>query len=367
VTGSVDRLVGIPDIAVLIKNLMGAAAALVMIRLNALLPARPGSAVMLRRLGYGILAVSVVGMAALFAVVPRDSGPGDFVDEQAHSMVAVGYGCLAQLALAIGAVAWLGLFSDSWRSADPIPRRTGLGLLKAGAAVGLVYIVNRMTFLLTHGAGISVIEGPAYVIVSRTLFAVMMLLLAAGSGIPILRQSWRGATRYAALNLLRPLWRALYRYVPDVVLGKPSDLLADMLALREVDRRLYRRVIEIRDAQWLLRARVPGPVVAQAMEVALDRGLRGERAQRAAEAYVLRAALTVDPRTLAPTVADEDSVVGAALAEDPLAEDPLSGDALATGDGDLDSEARALLVIAWYFWAGPPRREPFVRVPTRSG
>ncbi|MFD0575347.1 DUF6545 domain-containing protein [Dactylosporangium darangshiense] len=38
--------------------------------------------------------------------------------------------------------------------------------------------------------------------------------------------------------------------VPHVVLGDPPGRLTDVLALRSVDLRLYRRIIEIRDAQW---------------------------------------------------------------------------------------------------------------------
>jgi hypothetical protein len=48
------------------------------------------------------------------------------------------------------------------------------------------------------------------------------------------------------------------------VLGDPPSRLADLLTVRGVDLRLYRRIIEIRDAQWELGLAAPASAAASA-------------------------------------------------------------------------------------------------------
>jgi hypothetical protein len=60
---------------------------------------------------------------------------------------------------------------------------------------------------------------------------------------------WLGDLR--ALHRLYPLWKAAWRVAPEVVLVPPRPLVVEMLDVRDVRFRLYRRQIEIRDAALL--------------------------------------------------------------------------------------------------------------------
>jgi len=102
-------------------------------------------------------------------------------------------------------------------------------------------------------------------------------------GNPVRQRVWR-ATRH-----LTPLWRRVVAEVPQVRL---SDV--DVGALTSVERaqyRLYRRVLEIRDAQLLLRPYIPPEIPEWAFAAANKRGLDPVAADVLLEAAELDAAL----------------------------------------------------------------------------
>ncbi len=119
---------------------------------------------------------------------------------------------------------------------------------------------------------------------------------------PSLGRAARWCAKYRAYLRLRPLWLALYQAVPDIVLDPPLlHRLEHLLPLRDLDYRLYRRVIEIRDGQRALRPYLPpglgrrtsAPLSgADAEAYALSVAIREKRAGRAPEVSA-----TVDART----------------------------------------------------------------------
>ncbi|MEU3711089.1 MAB_1171c family putative transporter [Streptomyces catenulae] len=75
---------------------------------------------------------------------------------------------------------------------------------------------------------------------------------------PSLGRAARWCAKYRSYLRLWPLWRALYRAVPDIVLDPPPlRHLGHLLPPRDLDYRLYRCVIEIRDGQRALLPYVP--------------------------------------------------------------------------------------------------------------
>ncbi|MFE0171376.1 MAB_1171c family putative transporter [Streptomyces sp. NPDC059002] len=106
---------------------------------------------------------------------------------------------------------------------------------------------------------------------------------------PSLSLAARWIGKYRSYRRLRPLWVALSRAVPDIVLDPPVlHRIGDVLPLRDLDYRLYRRVIEIRDGQHALRPYLPkdhrieaGPAGAEAEARALRIALREKRAASA--------------------------------------------------------------------------------------
>ncbi|GAA4253196.1 hypothetical protein GCM10022255_053100 [Dactylosporangium darangshiense] len=247
-----DRLLQVADVSVPLKNLATVAASAAMVHLTGLLPGPAADRPRLRRLAYALLAAAGSAMVVLFVLVPRDPARGDFVAERAGTPLVTAYSVLTQFGLFVGLACCLVLFHPAAGRAGRGSLRLGLRLLTAGAVVGLLFMANRVAFQVSNALGSDALNGQAAESASRSLLAAMLLLFAAGAALPALGGLRRWAGRYAALQRLRPLWASLVSSVPHVVLGDPPGRLTDVLALRSVDLRLYRRIIEIRDAQWEL-------------------------------------------------------------------------------------------------------------------
>ena len=128
-------------------------------------------------------------------------------------------------------------------------------LLSAAAVVGLLFMANRVAYQISHTAGSTAMDGTGAQNVSRALLAMMLLLFAAGGALPALGGLRRWTSRYVALQRLRPLWLELSGPRPGSCSATRRGASAKCSTLRSVQLRLYRRVIEIRDAQWLLAGR----------------------------------------------------------------------------------------------------------------
>ena len=86
------------------------------------------------------------------------------------------------------------------------------------------------------------------------------------------------------LHRLYRLWHTLQLAVPDVVPGAPPSRMADVTNVLQVRLRLYRRVIEIRDAQSELATFVGESTISAAHAFVGRLGLTGESAEVAVEA-----------------------------------------------------------------------------------
>jgi hypothetical protein len=247
-----DTVLHVPDISVPLKNLATVAASAGMVHIVGLLSTDPARWAWLRRTAYALLAVTSVAMCVLFLLAPRRPERYDFVYEQAGTPLVTAYASLTQLGLTVGLICALVLFRPAGRGTAPWRLRIGMWLLSAGAVVGLLFMANRVVYQISHAAGSRALDGTGAQTVSRLLLAMMLLLFGVGAALPAMGGLRRWASRYVALQRLRPLWRDLSRAAPGVVLGDPPGRLGELIDPRSVELRLYRRVIEIRDAQWLL-------------------------------------------------------------------------------------------------------------------
>ncbi|GAA0313756.1 hypothetical protein GCM10010302_61060 [Streptomyces polychromogenes] len=132
--------------------------------------------------------------------------------------------------------------------------KVGMRTVTVGASMILVYCVTRGVQI----AGTRLdFDGSDLDPIQWTAGSVGALLQIAGWTIP----SWgiritraRGWTRsYRSYRRLRPLWWALYQASPDIALDPPRSWLRDLVPPRDPHYSLYRRVIEIRDGQLMLR------------------------------------------------------------------------------------------------------------------
>ena len=92
---------------------------------------------------------------------------------------------------------------------------------------------------------------------------------------------------YRAHRKLYLLWSDLREITPEIALDPASSEFHDRLRLRDLDFRLYRRVIEIRDGRLALRPFLDADVARQAREDALRGGLDDRDLEAAVEARVL--------------------------------------------------------------------------------
>lgn len=168
------------------------------------------------------------------------------------------------------------------RRAGRTPLRQALRLLSAAAVVLFLYCAARTVNILTAAAGLDI---GAWQLAPSVFSAVgivdLSLSLTISSWGASLTRLVEWARNYRSYRVLYPLWRDLYESSPDIVLEPPAATVSDL------DYRLHRRVIEIRDGWRDLR-----PYIDRG---AHDDGGAGPRAdedrQAFAEAAQIRQAL----------------------------------------------------------------------------
>lgn len=132
------------------------------------------------------------------------------------------------------------------RRASTRPVRIGLAILAAGFVSSTIFwSVVVLGHLLTKSSWLGALF-PLNI-------GLTAWLMAAGTGLPLVMQVPRRWRNLRILWRLRPLWRRLAGVVPRVRLPEPTG--GGSIG-RSVELRLYRRVIEIRDALLILRRHV---------------------------------------------------------------------------------------------------------------
>ncbi|WP_067569911.1 MAB_1171c family putative transporter [Nocardia acidivorans] len=161
--------------------------------------------------------------------------------------------------------------------------RRGLVLLVTGSVIAIGYSIGKTAALAGSWAGYSprtlnMEIAPAFASAGA---AIMLLGYLCPSLLP---QAIAAVQRARALPRLRPLWLALRAAVPERGAAAP-------VARRMTRDRLYRRVIEIRDALLLLQPHLGPEITAEAVQV-VDR-LRVPVADREAAVEAARIALAL--------------------------------------------------------------------------
>lgn len=125
---------------------------------------------------------------------------------------------------------------------DNASLRQALRMLRVAAVVLFLYCSARTVNILTAAAGIDIgVWKLASNIFSATGIVILSLSLTNSSWGPSATRLLDWARSYRSYRALYPLWRDLYESSPDIALEPPSA------AVSEMDYRLHRRVVEIRD------------------------------------------------------------------------------------------------------------------------
>ncbi|GHF23467.1 MAB_1171c family putative transporter [Streptomyces morookaense] len=303
----VDRLAGVPNIAALLAQ--SCVVALIVGQQTVLTHwARPPeTARRLVRWQLAFCATAIAALVVLFCLLtPARQRPKDFTLYYVHDPYYIAYLSVYIGIYLAGEINVVRACSGYARVAGRTWLRRGLLVTAAGAFLTLGYGAVRAGNILgiAFGFDLRAWETTAWVCgdVGSALTLVGWTLPGWG---PRVAAAGRWVTAYRRHRRLYPLWSALHRAVPSIALAPARSALADRLAVRQLEFRLYRRVIEIRDGQLALRAHAAPETVAEALREGSRAGLSGDALSAHAEAVRIRAALTA--RAQGRTVPAEES------------------------------------------------------------
>ncbi|MEV8531813.1 MAB_1171c family putative transporter [Streptomyces sp. NPDC051211] len=129
------------------------------------------------------------------------------------------------------------------RMADNASLRQALRMLSAAAVILLLYSLVRTVNVLTIAAGIDIAvwKEAAAAVLNAVGIVVLSLSLTMPSWGPAAARLREWIRAYRSYRALYPLWRDLYESSPGIALELPGT------SVRDLDYRLHRRVVEIRD------------------------------------------------------------------------------------------------------------------------
>ncbi|MDI6102646.1 hypothetical protein QLQ12_28905 [Actinoplanes sp. NEAU-A12] len=275
--------------------------------------------------------VVVATMTALFVLAPVDEETLDFSTRYGDAPYVAYY--MTVYVTYFGA-ALIDMARLSWRYSKLAGEsflRLGLRLASIGSAMGFVYAFEKGAYVLARNFDVTLVPDVVQESMGPVVGGSAAFTLVIGMTIPVwgprLAQIGPTARRYRAYRSLNPLWSALYAARPEIALEAP-DRRRDELSIDDIDYRLLRRVIEIRDARLTLRPYLSADTAETARRRATEKHLGPEETEAVVEAAVLAAGIR-------------------AAQSDTPAERPY----LTTPDGgqDLSSETATLVRVARAF------------------
>lgn len=229
--------------------------------------------------------------------------------------------------------------------------RHSLRLTASGAAVGMGYTIGRSLQVAAGQLDVHVRGLAAVAHLSAAFGAILVMAgLSAPSWGPAVSSLMTWTRGLRSYRRLRPLWLALCQAEPQIALAVPSAGRWGWTTwpMRDLDLRLARRVVEIRDGRLAIHDWFDARVAEAAREHFLARGLTGDDLAAAVEAAVLRAALTAKAAD-APACAPADRAV----------EDQARDEAMAS----LVDETAWLVRVALAFRKVPSPSVPMTTAP----
>ncbi len=343
VSATVDSALGVPNLGALGIHLLGgvcSSAAFLIAIVYWVYPREEAGRRALVRLV--IAALCAAAMLTLWSVAGSQSQgrSAHYLLQNAHRPLVAGYLLLYVSAFGSGMVEIMRLCLRYGRVAGRQWLRRGLFSTGIGAGACLIYCLNRAASLVAVQSGLEPLD---WELLTPVANGIGISFLVAGLTMPSWGprlSDWRRLARnFWAYQRLHPLWRALYGALPHIALSpEPPTLLARLsrFAPRDINYRLYRKVIEIQDGLLVLRPYMEPAAMAAAGRDAQRAGLSGEELRATVYATAVRAALRAK-RDNAP--------VGA----HPVVPEPSSAK-----EGDYAGEVAWLLSVARAYKSLPP-------------
>ncbi|MBF6064979.1 hypothetical protein IU494_30500 [Nocardia terpenica] len=181
-------------------------------------------------------------------------------------------------------VAFIALIRRYSAATPDRPLRAGLRIMMLGAFAGLLWAAWKTIVLVINQVAPHPVRVEA--LVTALLSSSAEALIAAGGIVALafrfVRVPLERARTARYCRQLEPLWSQMYRALPEIKLAPIEQ--GDEFSV-------YRRVIEIRDANLALRAHCHPDVRRWAVEAARQAGITGEKADVIAEAAVIAGAI----------------------------------------------------------------------------
>lgn len=287
----ISEVTGVPNLGRLVSHLfillVAVAAQTLLLRLSTSSPVRP-----LRHVWWPVLVG--VAITVLFALADTPVDDVRFAGRYAGEPWVLEYWLVFVLGLAPAFVRTIVL---CWRYAGlsgTAAGKLGLRIVAAGITCSLLYHVHKALFFASAAFGVDYPESFGGFL-DRTLPLLAAVFVLVGVTLPTwvrklgLSAALDWSRRLRAYHRLRHLWFALYQATPQIALVAPRPALLDLLVPTDLDLRLYRRVIEIRDGRLALHPYLD-PDVGDATR-AEAAGLSGRRLDAVVEARMLAAAV----------------------------------------------------------------------------
>ncbi len=331
----VDSLTGIPNFSRLVGNGCGVIAGWAISPLRTRLMRRGDSHGLLGSL-WLMLAV-LASTTVLFWLAPvNQSEPGDFAGRFAHSGYVVAYRVtlMGYVGVVLGQLCWASWRNQTWLGTTLrgyyLLLRNRLHMV--GWGCGTAFALHEAAYPILEHVNLAVL-GSGHRFLSQSLLTAFVLLLMAGNFLSVAR--W--ANLYLAWLALFPAWRDLYRLLPSIAdnnVYPPAHTWTENLRVRrDLEYRVFSRLLEFADGLVALRPYVADPAVAAAAARCRRAGFPIEEAEAVVGATLLAAATRAPERLT----------------------DEARGRAVPPGRPDLDSELNFYLRLAHAY-----RRSPLV-------
>jgi hypothetical protein len=278
VNGVLDRLTGLTSIGKLLGDVLVVGSGCGVLAFLAYLSRAPERARRSVQVYAALALVTALAMSILFFLSPRL--PETWLWPQyVPSPTVVGYRFVFLLYVEFVLFNVI-LLARRAASIPNLPSaQLGLALVAGGGLAGQVYLIHQVATVVSGVFGVRLEYQPDTT--NKALILLTVVLLVLGTTMP----NWGPRVgvdkavfwvrEYRSLRRLYPLWSALYAVLPSVALLPPTPRLLEAFDLRDVHFRLYRRVVEIRDAILLLNPSVDPRAASCARQVGVDNGAAG--------------------------------------------------------------------------------------------
>ncbi|MFC9223441.1 MAB_1171c family putative transporter [Streptomyces hygroscopicus] len=245
-----DRFLGVGNLAILVMHLSAVAfcvsAQIILLRwaTDAEEAERKARYWLITGIGLTVL------LTALFLVADGPGRPASDFNTGSGQPAVLTYLLVFMVSQAVPCVTILRQCGRYARMASKTSLRQALRLLSVAAVILFLYCAARVVNVLTAACGIDIgawtLAASVFSALGIVTLSLSLTISSWGASVTKLLEWARGYRSYRALY---PLWRDLYESSPDIVLEPPGA----GASVSDLDYRLHRRVIEIRDGWRELR------------------------------------------------------------------------------------------------------------------